>query len=419
MLVPITVLLFPLTALALPNDVPSDTWFSETVTNFTRAGHIDETQPFRPTEKATRAEFVQLIVKLQGGITGKNFTTQSFDDVNINNPFYEYFESAGQAGWLKGGSSCYGTHPCFANPNEPINRAEASTLMIRAFNLQMNGERPNFDDNPQGQWFTDLINAAASLCILQGDAGSRRVRPSDNMLRAEMVIMLERALQNLRYPSCSSDENASIQLNTQEQNRGTNIKENCTTEDWICGDFGMCINGLKEKECRLINYNCLSPESVRPISAERCNSQESIRTQRLCTVADWSCSPWGQCEYEKQKRICNLVSFDCEVGQSQPEGTQPCDPQDSPLVIRIKKNLSDWQKFHESIIERARSYQNQPEAYSGLIVLGQIEDQLLGRFNFLVEYQNDPNYSLEGLIKMEEEVEALKAQFNALPLIYY
>lgn len=206
----VSALIFSGTVLAAPIDVPSDAWYSATVSKFGRAGYFDETQPFRPAEKATRAEFVQLVVKLQGGVKHSPFTTQSFDDVSPNNPFFNYFEEAGLAGWLKGTGSCYGKHPCTANPNTPINRAEAATLMIRAFNLQMSDEAPTFSDNPSGQWFTLPINSAASLCVLQGDAGGKRVRPADNMIRAEMVTMLQRSLQNLRYPNCAAVGNFSL-----------------------------------------------------------------------------------------------------------------------------------------------------------------------------------------------------------------
>lgn len=203
-------LLLPLSAVASPLDVPVDSWYSSTVSDFVNAGYFDETQPFRPTEKATRAEFVQLLVRLQGGVVHAPFTIQSFDDVAPNNPFFNYFEEAGLAGWIKGTGSCYGNHPCFANSNSQINRAEAATLMIRAFNLQMSDNAPNFTDNPSNQWFTLSINSAASLCILQGDKGAKRVRPADNMIRAEMITMLLRAKQNIHYPNCNAVSNYSL-----------------------------------------------------------------------------------------------------------------------------------------------------------------------------------------------------------------
>ncbi|MDO8649514.1 MAG: hypothetical protein Q7R81_07080 [Candidatus Peregrinibacteria bacterium] len=198
----IALVLAPSIGFANPLDVPADSWYSSTVSSFVNAGYFEATQPFRPTEKATRAEFVQLLVNLQGGVTHAPFTIQSFDDVAPSNPFFKYFEEAGLAGWMKGAGSCYGQHPCTANPNNPINRAEAATLMIRAFKLEMNSQMPYFSDNTPNEWFTLPINSAASLCILQGDGGEKRVRPADNMIRAEMITMLQRALQRLHYPNC-------------------------------------------------------------------------------------------------------------------------------------------------------------------------------------------------------------------------
>jgi len=188
----------------MPLDVSEGTWYSDTVSTFTDAGYFNSNQDFRPNDQATRGEFVELVVKLLGGIT-HDPTGQSFDDVSLNSPLYPYFEEAGASGWVKGSGSCYGSHPCSANSSSPINRAEAAALMIRAFSLNGKDSAPSFDDNASGQWYTEHIRDAASLCILKGDSGSKKVRPGDNMNRAEMVVMLERLNQGLMYPNCSTD----------------------------------------------------------------------------------------------------------------------------------------------------------------------------------------------------------------------
>ncbi|MFA6039513.1 MAG: S-layer homology domain-containing protein [Candidatus Peribacteraceae bacterium] len=187
-------------------DVSAGVWFEEAVQSFVDAGYLDATQPnFRPVDTANRAEFVKLIVELNGGILSSPPAVPSYDDVKASAWYYNYMEEAGKEGWVKGDGNCYGTHPCYARPSANISRAEAATLIVRAFNLESTADAPTFVDNPAGQWYTQAIQIAADHCVLQGDSTTGRVRPTDNMNRAEMVVMLNRVDQGLVYgEDCSA-----------------------------------------------------------------------------------------------------------------------------------------------------------------------------------------------------------------------
>ena len=190
------------TAVAAYSDVPAGVWYEDAVTAFTDAGYLDSTQTkFRGTDNANRAEFVKLVVELNGGVINSTPSTPSFDDVATGAWYYKYFEEAGKEGWVRGDGSCYGKHPCYARPAANINRAEAAAIIVRAFGLQSAGAAPQFTDNPSGQWYTSDIQSAADHCVLQGDDSTGRVRPNDNMNRAEMVVMLHRVDQGLTYGS--------------------------------------------------------------------------------------------------------------------------------------------------------------------------------------------------------------------------
>jgi hypothetical protein len=187
-------------AFAAYSDVPSGVWYGDAVESFTDAGYLDATQPrFRGSEPANRAEFVKLVVELNGGILSTPPAVASFDDAAPGAWYYGYMEEAGKEGWVRGDGNCYGTHPCYARPGANINRAEAAALITRAFGLEETGDAPQFVDNPNGQWYTDVIQTAADHCVLQGDDSTGRVRPGDNMNRAEMVVMLHRVDQGLMY----------------------------------------------------------------------------------------------------------------------------------------------------------------------------------------------------------------------------
>ncbi len=199
------------TAVAAYSDVPAGVWYEDAVSAFVDAGYLDSTQTkFRGQDNANRAEFVKLVVELNGGVINSAPAVPSFDDVATGAWYYKYFEEAGKEGWVRGDGSCYGKHPCYARPSANINRAEAAAIIVRAFGLESAGAAPQFVDNPAGKWYTADIQTAADHCVLQGDDSTGRVRPSDNMNRAEMVVMLHRVDQGLTY----GDDCGSVSVST-------------------------------------------------------------------------------------------------------------------------------------------------------------------------------------------------------------
>ncbi len=195
------------TALAAYSDVPSGVWYEEAVEAFTDAGYLDGAQTkFRGGDNANRAEFIKLVVELNGGILSTPPAVASFDDVKAGAWYYGYMEEAAKEGWVKGDGNCYGSHPCYARPGANINRAEAAALIVRAFGLDETGDAPSFVDVPAGQWYTDSVQTAADYCVLQGDDATGRARPADFMNRAEMVAMLYRVDQGMTYGvDCGTD----------------------------------------------------------------------------------------------------------------------------------------------------------------------------------------------------------------------
>lgn len=200
------------TVFAAYSDVPAGVWYEMAVDAFVDAGYLDSTQSrFRGGDPANRAEFVKLVVELNGGILSTPPAVPSFDDVATGAWYYGYLEEAGKEGWVRGDGNCYGTKPCYARPGANINRAEAAALITRSFGLEWTGDAPQFVDNPAGQWYTDVIQTAADHCVLQGDDRTGRVRPGDNMNRAEMVVMLYRVDQGLQYGVDCGDEDVSAE----------------------------------------------------------------------------------------------------------------------------------------------------------------------------------------------------------------
>ena len=199
-------ILVPLVAFAeeLPyTDIPFGSWFVEEVQQFVDEGYLDTSQEhFRPGDRASRAEFIKLIVELNGGILDEVPSSSSFADVSPGDWFFGYVHESAREGWTRGDGDCYGNDPCSLRPQDPVTRAEAAVLVRRAFGKRRMGMAPAFADNPAGEWYKDAIQSAADHCILRGDDGTRNVRPHDNLNRAEMVAMLSRVDEGRRYPDC-------------------------------------------------------------------------------------------------------------------------------------------------------------------------------------------------------------------------
>ncbi|HLC75758.1 MAG TPA: S-layer homology domain-containing protein [Candidatus Peribacterales bacterium] len=207
-------LLMPLIAGAVEPpylDILPDAWYIEEVQSFLDQGYLDGAQTtFRAGDRATRAEFIKLIVEVNGGILDEIPTSSAFGDVSPGDWYFGYLEESAREGWTRGDGNCFvaenrgkdAARTCHVRPNDSITRAEAAVLVQRAFGRKRLGKAPAFADNASGEWYTDAVQAAADHCILRGDDGTRSVRPFDPVNRAEMVAMLYRVDGGGEYPEC-------------------------------------------------------------------------------------------------------------------------------------------------------------------------------------------------------------------------
>lgn len=181
-------------------DVSAGAWYESAASSLLDLGALDASETrLRPNDLATRAEMIELLVRLRDQALSTP-ARRSFDDVLTSARYYAYIETAARVGWVHGDNNCYGSHPCTARPNDGVNRAEAATLLMRVFALPPTGAAPVFFDNSnENAWFYETIQTAADHCVLQGDDVTRLVRPASGMNRAEMIVMFDRAAKNLKY----------------------------------------------------------------------------------------------------------------------------------------------------------------------------------------------------------------------------
>src|SRR5256885_2106313 len=109
------------------SDVPVGAYYEDAAAALISAGALDRSESrLRPSDLATRAELVKLLVNLKNEPL-LHPSVSSFNDVSRNAWYFPYFEAAAHAGWVHGDRDCYQTsRPCTARPPDPVNRAEAA-----------------------------------------------------------------------------------------------------------------------------------------------------------------------------------------------------------------------------------------------------------------------------------------------------
>lgn len=150
----------------------------------------------RPNANLTRAEAATVFFRLLDEDIRKAAMTDDnvFTDVNEDHWFNIAVSTLANLEIVNGR-----TGDTFA-PNEPITRAELTTIVARLSDMEYEGK--NLFDDISGHWAADYINMAASIKWVEGD-GNGLFRPNDNITRAEFMTLVNRSLN--RQPESEDD----------------------------------------------------------------------------------------------------------------------------------------------------------------------------------------------------------------------
>lgn len=180
-------------------DVPEGAWYEDAVKAFLDLGILDATQTtFRPGASAVRAELAKVLGGLNGTVPERWTKPMQFDDLEKDAWYVPFVEFAAQEGWMKGYNNCIGSHPCQVMPASTISRAEAVAMVVRYYDMKPIGIAPAFADVPASSWYVSAMQAAADHCVIQGDTEGL-AKPSELLNRAQMIVLLYRAKQNLAF----------------------------------------------------------------------------------------------------------------------------------------------------------------------------------------------------------------------------
>ena len=140
------------------SDVQSDAYYANALNAFAYGGVVDaDTAYFRPYAPVTRAEFVEMMYRLDttGGYKG----TARFYDVYAGTPEADAIAYCAGRGWVNGYPD--GTF----RPDAPITRAEAAAVVNRVMGRTLASSDLSgvyYTDVPQGHWaYADIMTASS------------------------------------------------------------------------------------------------------------------------------------------------------------------------------------------------------------------------------------------------------------------
>jgi hypothetical protein len=88
-------------------------------------------------------------------------------------------------------------------PNRTITRAEFAAILTRALGLSSPGEKVNFSDVQASAWYADAVAAAVNAKLASGYEDDT-FRPSNNISREQMAVMIANALNYMQQQNASS-----------------------------------------------------------------------------------------------------------------------------------------------------------------------------------------------------------------------
>lgn len=163
---------------------------------------------FVPEAPMTRAEFTRAVIRAcnirtttgtqKSPVTRRKQPQEvsPFKDVPTTDPDYQYIKEGLAKGIISGESKD------LFKPKNPLTRAQAITILIRALGFTNKAPSPGYqtsfsDDDKIPYWAKDSIYVAREINIIEGDTYNR-FNPNKVMTRAEASSMLVRFLEFLQ-----------------------------------------------------------------------------------------------------------------------------------------------------------------------------------------------------------------------------
>lgn len=190
------------------NDVPTDAWYFDYVEQLVDEGVFDIADTFRPNDHLNRAELVKIVITAMDGLADYEApATPTFDDVAIDDWYYEYVEAAVQLGVVSGYTDASGNLTGMFGPADTVNRAAATKILVNGFAVPTTlNPGSMFPDVKEGSWFYDYVITAYNMSILDGYSNGN-FGPADPVTRAQVAKLTVNAQDPVLRTSVVEDVN--------------------------------------------------------------------------------------------------------------------------------------------------------------------------------------------------------------------
>ena len=142
---------------------------------------------YEPFEKVTRAEFVKMAL-LNAGEDPYEYEgkTEPYKDVREDDWFHIYIVAGYELGLIH--------YNEYFRPNDPINRAEAVTMLVRHADAVASENHTDYKDVDLNMWYSVYIHAATNYGVVEGYPDST-FRPGNDVTRDEAAVMVSNAFE--------------------------------------------------------------------------------------------------------------------------------------------------------------------------------------------------------------------------------
>lgn len=172
------------------SDIPDNHWAKDHIKYLSDNNLVNgvKDNTYNPNANITRAQFTTMINKALGLSDQTEVIDLEFEDVHIDDWYYEDVARAVEAGFVSGHSD-----NTFA-PEDPVTREQAATIVVRAFDLGSASKKISFLDRSKiSSWARSFVDVTSEQGYIVGFPDGN-FKPELNITRAQSATIVYRLI---------------------------------------------------------------------------------------------------------------------------------------------------------------------------------------------------------------------------------
>jgi len=170
------------------DDVPEGIWYESYVNDLAEQGIVDRDGEYNPGENMNRAEIAKVAVLAAPGLEIEECTEKPFDDVEVDDWFCRYVNTAKSYNIVGGYTDAATEEPTgMYGPGDYVQRDAMAKIIKNAFGIDTMTCEGNdvFTDVESGTWYHEYVESLYLNCIVDGVNNGNTYEPGSLVLRSE------------------------------------------------------------------------------------------------------------------------------------------------------------------------------------------------------------------------------------------